>query len=120
MTDAELSGSISAEAGLPRRTPIRLEGELTVFTVGEQKERLLAEFPAHSRLEVDLSGITELDTAGLQLLIAFEAEARHQGVPLEWKSPSQAVVGALEISRLRGTFDEGTLLPRRPIAPEAE
>jgi anti-anti-sigma factor len=119
MTDTQLSGSNSASGIATLRTSFQLEGELTIYTVEARKDQLLAALDQSSRLELDLSGITEVDTAGLQLLIALERETQHRGVTLTWRAPSQAVIDALEISRLRTAFDNGTLLSQPRVAPEA-
>jgi anti-anti-sigma regulatory factor len=55
---------------------LRVEGELTIFRAAELMPVLLAS-PPHTR--IDLSGVTEIDTAGLQLLmLARQAAAEAQ------------------------------------------
>lgn len=53
---------------------VKLTGEIDIFSVEALQQRLLAitpdEFP---EITLDLSGVTELDTAGLQLLWAFRS-----------------------------------------------
>ena len=43
--------------------------DLTIYNALEQKQQLLDALSATSRLELDLSQVAEIDTAGLQLLI---------------------------------------------------
>ncbi|OZI31498.1 hypothetical protein CAL29_26755 [Bordetella genomosp. 10] len=57
---------------------LRLDGELTIYTAQEVRQRLsqaLAPDAAPAPLCVDLGGVTELDTAGVQLLLAARALA---------------------------------------------
>lgn len=76
-----MSGSMPASetgatAGLLRLT---LEGPLTIYEAVERKRELLAALDAAARLEIDLSGVDEMDTAGLQLLVLAGREAGRAG-----------------------------------------
>ncbi|WP_233233829.1 lipid asymmetry maintenance protein MlaB [Bordetella sp. LUAb4] len=58
---------------------LRLEGELTIYTAQEVRQRFLQALAAEAApvpLCVDLSGVTELDTSGVQLLLAARALAQ--------------------------------------------
>lgn len=46
-----------------------LRGELTIYTVSEIKATLASALERADEIEIDLSGITEADTAGLQLML---------------------------------------------------
>jgi anti-sigma B factor antagonist len=47
-----------------------VEGDLTIYTAAEQKARLLTVFRTpYSIIELNLRNVSEIDTAGLQLLI---------------------------------------------------
>ena len=48
---------------------VLLAGELTIYTVAETKIALAEAMEEANEIEVDLSGITEIDTAGLQLML---------------------------------------------------
>ena len=62
---------------------LTLAGELTIQTAAQKKVGLLAFLDrtagAQADLELDLSDVTELDTAGVQLLLMVRREARAQG-----------------------------------------
>ncbi len=63
----------------PDAQTLRIEGELTIYTAQEVHQRLaqaLAPDAAPAPLCVDLGGVTELDTAGVQLLLAARAQAQ--------------------------------------------
>ncbi|MEV6925828.1 STAS domain-containing protein [Dactylosporangium sp. NPDC051485] len=79
---------------------LAFEGELTVMTAAEQHARLRAYLRGTGPFELDLSGVTELDTAGLQLLLAAHHDARQQGAHLTLRHPSPAVATALAVAHL--------------------
>jgi len=75
-------------------------GELTVLTAAEQKESLLAALEAGQPVEVSLAGVGEIDTAGLQLLLAVKREAVERRAPVRFVSHSAAVHQVLTFCRL--------------------
>ncbi|MDO9189441.1 MAG: STAS domain-containing protein, partial [Sulfurimicrobium sp.] len=54
---------------------LRLEGELTIYTAMDMKQRLLEPLSTCRQVDVDLSQVSELDSAGLQLMILAKREA---------------------------------------------
>ena len=81
-------------------TQIEIEGELTVIRAHELKERCLAALQTGAHLAVDLSGTTELDGAGLQLLVALRREAEERGGGIELLNPSPQAKAVLALARL--------------------
>jgi anti-anti-sigma factor len=83
--------------------------DLTVSSAAEQRTRLqalLAEEPAGAAaLQLDLSGITDIDSAGVQLLLATKHTLAERGRSLQLRSPSSVVTDAL------ATFGLGAVLP---------
>ena len=55
--------------------PLDITGEMTIYTAAEQKGQLLAYINSAQELEINLSQVTELDSAGTQLLIMAKLEA---------------------------------------------
>jgi len=55
--------------------PLDIKGEMTIYTAAEQKDHLLAYLNSGPELEINLSQVSELDTAGTQLLILAKQEA---------------------------------------------
>lgn len=88
-----------------RRTLV-LEGPLTIYTAAERKELLLTLLPLAQEVEMDLGGVDEMDTAGLQLLVSIKQESVRHGSSLLLSNPSAAVLDALDLSGLRSFFDE--------------
>lgn len=82
---------------------LELDGELTIYTAHESKERLLDALADGAPLEVGLSGVTDLDTSGLQLLLLARREAERVGTPLslvEAGEPVRAVLALAGLTRL--------------------
>ncbi len=91
-----------------------LSGELTIYHAAEARTRLGEELAADPALEVDLSGVEELDTAGAQVLLWLKREARARGGAVPFTHHSPAVLEVLDQLNLAGAFGD-TLL----IAPTA-
>ena len=85
---------------------IALEGELTIYRAAELKPLLLAALPGTGPLELDLAEVTEVDTAGLQLLMMLRREAQALGRARHLRSPSLAMVEAFELLDLAAWFSE--------------
>ena len=75
-------------------------GELSIATVAEWRERLLAHMAETASLHIDLSGITEMDTMGVQLLLAACRSAREHRLSYSFESASDAVLQACAASAI--------------------
>ncbi|MBI5256515.1 MAG: STAS domain-containing protein [Burkholderiales bacterium] len=87
---------------------LALDGELTIFRAAELKQALLGS-PRPELL--DLSGVTEIDTAGLQLLLLARQEALQQQRPLRLQAPSAVVADVLTLLNLTSHFGDEALPP---------
>lgn len=94
--------------------PFRLEGEMNIYHVNTLKDRLLDALDGPSPLEMDLSGITELDTAGLQLLILAKREAARRDKTLRFTAHSPAVLEVVDLCNLSGLFGDPVVLVSNP------
>jgi anti-sigma B factor antagonist len=76
---------------------LRLEGEMTIYRAAELKRALVEAVERPGALKLDLSGVTELDTAGLQLLLLAgrTAAASSKRIRLAAHSPAVAEVFGL-------------------------
>lgn len=78
----------------------RLEGEMSIYVAHELMPQLLDVLASHDTVELQLDGITELDTAGIQLLLLLEREATAAGKSVTFSRHSQAVRAVLELLHL--------------------
>jgi anti-anti-sigma factor len=89
---------------------LRLEGEMTIFTAADTKERLLAPLANCRQIDVDLSQVSEIDSAGLQLMILVKREATALGKDIRFIAHSPAVVDVLELCGLMGYFGDPVVM----------
>lgn len=95
------------------------QGELSIYSAMEQKEVLLQVLELADTAELDLSRLTLLDTAGLQLLLLARQEAARLGKPFSIVGQSAAVQEVLELCNLTGHFGDQVFIPST-AAPAGE
>ena len=89
---------------------LTIENELTIFTASEMKGGLLAFLDTGSDLEIDLSQVVEIDTAGLQILILIKREAAKAGKSLKFAMHSKPVLEIMELANLTTAFGDQVVL----------
>lgn len=95
--------------------PILLEGELIMQRAEEIKPLLLASLPLDGSVaRLDLSQVTEMDTAGLQLLMAANREVINRGTTLTIVAASEAVRTTLELFRQTSLLAPATVTGAQP------
>lgn len=89
---------------------ISVEGEMTIFVAQELKLELQTPLANASSIEIDLSQVTEIDAAGLQLMLAAKIESMARGGKLSFINHSTPVREILELSDLVGFFGDPLVL----------
>jgi len=79
------------EPGQGAAACLAVEGEMTIYRAAELKPALLETVRTHDAPAIDLSAVTEFDSAGLQLLLVARREAQRLGKSLPLKDASPAV-----------------------------
>lgn len=74
--------------------------ELTIVTAAEHRDRLLTALNDGAGVRIDLSAVTDVDTAGLQVLLLARQEGARRHVPVEFTEPSPAVAEVLALTEL--------------------
>jgi len=90
---------------------LALASDLTIYHAGAHKEALLAALANSERLELDLSAVGDIDTAGLQLLILIKREARAQGKHVAITGHSTPVRQVIDFCNLAAAFDDPMVIP---------
>lgn len=85
---------------------LALRDDMTIYQAQAQKEQLLAALAATPHLELDLSGVGEMDTAGLQLLLLLKREGVQQGRRVTISGHSPRVQEVLDFCNLVGVFGD--------------
>ncbi|EXJ14950.1 STAS domain-containing protein [Imhoffiella purpurea] len=83
-----------------------LEGELNIYCASETKMRLMEFLSRAEDPSLDLSAVTELDTAGLQVLILARQEAERMRKPLRFLNPSDSVRDVFDLCNLTVRFGD--------------
>jgi anti-anti-sigma factor len=89
---------------------LRIEGELTIFRAMELKPAML---PTPPLTDIDLSGVTDLDTAGLQLLMLAKKTAKAEGRELRLLGHSPAVLEVFELLNVAAYFGDHLVMDSR-------
>lgn len=85
----------------PPANRMEIDGEFTILTCVEWKTRLLSGLESGEKdLRVDLSRVSDIDTAGLQLLFACRHEATQRGMYFVLTDLSSVVLDAFATLRL--------------------
>ena len=88
----------------------RIEGELTIYSVTEAKGQLSSALDQHPTLQLNLAGLEELDTAGVQLLVWIKQEGKRRGKSVLLFAHSPAVVEVFDLLKVAGMFGDPILL----------
>lgn len=84
-----------------RKDVLCVRGEMTIYDAAGLKERLFAAVRSRAGdAKLDLSKVTEFDTAGLQILLMAERVAIACGTRMQVLNPSDAVRSTLDLCRL--------------------
>lgn len=92
---------------------LAIEGEVSIYTVSGHRDTLLQALAGHEALELDLGMVTEIDCAGVQLLMAARKQALADGRQLHLSNHSVPVLEMWERLDLAGWFGDTLILPAR-------
>ena len=101
--------TVAMKAGVLR---VRLGESLDIASAEEAKSRLLQVCDSAANLELDLSSLVDIDTAGIQLLLALRRRRERAGTPVRMVHPSPNVLEAFQLVGLDRIFDETVAVTR--------
>jgi len=87
-----------------------IEGELTIYRATELRDTILPRINNAGVIEIDLSQVTEIDSAGLQLLVAAKLEALIRDKQLHFVGHSKPVLEVLDLCDLGGFFGDQVVI----------
>lgn len=88
---------------------VSIEGEMTIYTAAEIKTPLWQAVQAAPSVEVDLSQVEELDSAGLQLLVLLKKHPP-KATRVAFVNHSQVVIDVIELMNLAAYFNDPLVL----------
>lgn len=93
-----------------------IEGECTIFRAAELLPVLVPGDGAKAPEQIDLSRVTEIDSAGVQLLMHAKKRALAEGRELHLVAHSAAVTEVFELLNLAAFFGDPLVVPPRAAA----
>lgn len=83
---------------------------MTIYQAAELKQMLLSALQQASSVDLDLSGISEIDSAGLQLLLMAKRESLRSGKSLRVVAHSAATLDVIDTCNLAAYFGDPVLI----------
>jgi anti-anti-sigma regulatory factor len=90
-----------------------VQGNMTIYEAAAGKTTLLGALADAAELEIDMSSVAEMDTAGLQLLILVKRESLKARKPLRLTGHSEASLDVLDRYNLAGYFGDPVVISPR-------
>lgn len=85
--------------------------DLTIYGAIEAKARLLEAVRGTARLDLDLSQVAAMDSAGVQLLMLAKRESQRLGHALRIVGHSPAVQEVIDFYNMAGWFGDPLVIP---------
>lgn len=90
---------------------LAIEGELSIYRAAELKETLLKALEGAASLEIDLHDVSEIDSAGIQLLMLTKSTGHATACEVRLVNHSPAVLEVFELLDLAAHFGDPLLMP---------
>lgn len=95
---------------MPSPSRLAITEDLTIYHAMDQKQQLMAALEGAEALDLDLSQVAEMDTAGLQLLLLAKREAGRQNKHLAIVAHSPVVRQTLDFCNLASFFGDPVII----------
>jgi anti-anti-sigma factor len=89
---------------------VKLSGDVTIFEISEMWQKLDPVLRETDEIDIDLGGVSDIDTAGLQLLMVAKKAEQESAKSVHLLNHSEAVIDALEVFDLAGYFGDPLVL----------
>lgn len=86
----------------PSQAVIELPERLDIAGIAQFREHLATTMAVSREITLDGARLEQVDCAGMQLLVAFVADARAGGAALQWNNPSPPLTRAAQLLGLAG------------------
>ena len=88
-----------------------IKGNMNVYNASAQKNMLLKALSGCQELDIDLSQVGEMDTAGFQLLLLTKREALKANKAVRLTGHSKAVTELIDLYNMAGYFGDPMVIP---------
>ncbi len=96
-----------------RKSSLVVAGEMTIYGAAELKSRLMNAIKQTPDLEIDLSSVSAIDSAGLQILYLAKREATRMKHSMRIVAHSEPVRELLDLYNLVAYFGDPLLIQAR-------
>jgi anti-sigma B factor antagonist len=96
---------------------IRIEGDLNIYRARDLKNELMLALNSCQELEINLEGVSELDSAGVQLLALLKKEALRCGKSVRLTAHSPATLEVIDTLQLALFFGDPPVMPANTENP---
>lgn len=90
--------------------------DMTIYNAAVQKQMLLEALNDCEELDLDLSQVGEMDTAGFQILLLTKCEALRTHKVVRLMAHSKAVTELLDLYNMASYFGDPMIIPAREHA----
>lgn len=95
---------------------IAISEDMTIYNAMAQKPQLLDALNSCDELDLDLSQVGEMDTAGFQILLLAKREALKAGKTIRLTAHSKAVTDLLDLYNMASYFGDPLVIPAKEHA----
>ncbi|MCK9284330.1 MAG: STAS domain-containing protein [Rhodocyclaceae bacterium] len=101
----------AAQATTDGAVRLMLDGAMLIYNAEEIKHRLIDALHSGRVLELDLSHVGDIDTAGFQLLVLAKQESLRQDKAMRIIAHSPAVLEIVEFYNMAAFFGDPLVIP---------
>ena len=109
-----ISTTTSTSGDKRKHSKVSIADTMTIYDAAAHKKELLNAFHSSDEMEIDLSGVSEMDSAGLQLLVLLKREAFKVGKQVQLVAHSAASLEVLDTYNLAAYFGDQLVISSRP------
>jgi len=91
----------------------KIESEMTIYNAAEMKSTLMDTLNKCKELEIDLTKVGEMDSAGIQLLLLAKREAADQNKQLRLINHSDATLELFNLYQIADHFGDPIVLKHK-------
>jgi ABC-type transporter Mla MlaB component len=101
---------ISQDSSIKGLCKLTIDDDMTIYSINEIKNGLNQEIDLYQQFDLDLSAVEEIDTAGIQLLLALRLELISKNKELKITSVSAVVAELMASYSLNSLFNRGEMV----------
>lgn len=98
------------------RRNISIDEDMTIYNAATQKPMLLDALDGCEELDLDLSQVSEMDTAGFQILLLTKREAIKANKTVRLTAHSKSVTELLDLYNMASYFGDPMVIPAKEHA----